>query len=295
MVRYSNNTKSTWRGWAWNRISENVPKGGSVLVLCGDGAFDTNEASRRGFNAHGFDLDNKKVQLFRDQGHIAYCTPVGFGSVAVRGDAAILDWTSGMTNRTLEETVSVIRSGISFLVVNFLRGREKQRDSIFQLMKSHEVRACSAFRCLAVFNDQTRRWHFVSMDKHRGFLFLLSIFTAAFQAHVKDVFDRFDEDNVKQLLLAHSQNAEKATLPYTSLYRLAAVKDWCNEVRPQFYSYRSKDSGQWFDSVAFHTTAMQSDKLSIYPSHAVVPKSTRRRIAAARAVFTKKSAKGARV
>jgi hypothetical protein len=57
-------------------------------------------------------------------------------------------------------------------------------------------------------------------------------------------------------------------------------------LQPSFYSYKSKDSGQWFDSVALTTKAFRIHETKEWVA-SLAPADSRRKAAAAKAILTK--------
>ena len=138
MRMYDNDTKRTWRGWAWNQISSRIPKGSLVGVLCGDIAADSDVSKKKGMRIVGFDLSPCAVDTFRDKGSVAVLDDITHQFDYLEMDAVILDELGGVTEKSLDR-FSTSRQRCKSVVANYLRGRDSFGASNGMLVTKFEI------------------------------------------------------------------------------------------------------------------------------------------------------------
>lgn len=122
--KYDNPAKQTWRGWAWNQLQRRgVVAGSTVLVLAGDNAMDLAWAEKRGIHAIGVDFKNEFVKTYRRNGGIGICDNAHSQLFALKPDAVILDFTGGVTPKSLAFLRDCSRGCVA-VIANFRRGQD---------------------------------------------------------------------------------------------------------------------------------------------------------------------------
>jgi hypothetical protein len=256
-VKYNNATKQTWRGWAWNRVAEKLIPGQKVMVLVGDGSFDLSVGISKGFEVIGVDLQPDNVSKFRSLGGVAILDTIENQLYSFKPDAVIFDYTGGITKDRMRAVSDACRF-CSVVVANFLRGRDPLAVSL-----SRDLRP--------IVSDG---------EKHRGRI--AAAFTALdLSRRLFEGIDGLDDDRYL----------------YMSDIRQDAIKgdgqkaiEFCMEMlrlhSPCYYSYRSKDSNQQFDSVCMSMPA--TVVAGVRPTVRADNLKSNRLAAAAKAVATKR-------
>lgn len=261
-MKYENQTKDVWRGWAWNQIEERCHDVERVMVLAGDSAQDIKHAERRGIQCIGVDTSAKFVGEFRKNGGVATKDSIENQLYLHTPDGVILDMTGGVAEST-SELLSIASFSSRLVVWNGLRGRDVLGGKVANSKLGFARRL-----------DIDR--------KHRGAiafdLWFSNIYTHGFMFRYEQ--DRGPADEHTSRLIFH------------------ALMLRC---KPCFYSYRSKDSGQWFDSVAFtspcsymgwgkeNNQSNQARKdIGSLMDAAEIPTGSKRKAAAAKAIMTMK-------
>lgn len=223
MDRYTNATKATWRGWAWNQVQKRSPKRALVMCLCGDSAQDLQYAKKRGLRCVGVDMNKDCVATFRKAGGVAVQGQLSSMAMMVKPHAVIADMLGGITQRNAMDPVLLLSFFHGF-VWNGLRGRDQIGASISRVQGNNLIPDYSTGRC---------RW--VEQGKHRGKAVFMLAVSVAWQAHIGMPL-QIDDGNGCSL--------EHREVPRWFVQFVGRLR------RPCYASYRSKDGGQWFDSVA---------------------------------------------
>lgn len=233
MMKYDNGTKETWRGWAWNQVASRCIAGSTVGVLCGDIAADYQVSVRKGFVAIGLDIKDEYVQTFRNKGGFAVNDDVVLQMNYTKFDAMILDELGGLSDRSLHR-LSTASSHCKCVVANYLRGRDPIAVGI--------QASLNGFFVPVKLKDRSRKT--IEVGKHRGVLAWVWNSVEA----MADVLlaDGLEEDWQIGLTLEEKLQCDD----YRSVFQ-EAINEVARRENPQFYSYKSKDSLQYFDSVAF--------------------------------------------
>lgn len=258
--KYDNETKRHWRKWAWKRIASAASPGWRVVYLIGDSALDHQEAESRGLVGIGVDCISTNVANARSKGAIAVNDRLHRQVISIRPDALLADMLGGLTAKSFNGILyTAMGSGVKFVVWNGLRGMD------------HPVEHDG----LSVVDWSSGRPHRTHVGKHRGKMAVLQV--CSMFCLQRD--GRLDiERNARQQLLVYQSEVDAL----------------CRQMRPSFYSYRSEDSGQWFDSVAFSIGWLNAGHDALSLKETRKNKVSKRRAAAAKAVATKRYGKGAR-
>lgn len=223
---YDNGTKETWRGWAWNQISMRCPAKSKIGVFCGDVAADYEVATKKGFTPVGVDIVENCVTAFRKKGGVAIHEDVTSVVRFFDFDGFILDELGGVTKSSAHR-LKVVQRGCFAVVANYLRGRDSTGADL-----------CRQLNFLTVpIKNKSRHMVRLPINKHRGLI--AWVFTNVLP--IADFEFCFD---------AVSLTRKIASFSYKE--RLQVLVDYfAKESNIQVFSYRSKDSGQYFDSVAY--------------------------------------------
>lgn len=249
MQKYSNPTKSTWRGWSWNQVTRRAGKSyvhskKTVCVLAGDSAGDASHAEKHKVRCVAIDYSIGNVMTYRKSGGVAIQDSLHNQLLALAPDSLIADFVNGITVEnigTMLDSVCVCDA----VVFNFLRGRDPL---------GGKLAACAD---AVVPNYDGRRSLSVTCGKHRGRLAtMLLAWTCAEMWYGIDREERFIPGDLFQ------------------------------KMKPSFYSYKSTDSGQYFDSVALTTKDFRIEESRDWVT-SLAPPSSKRKAAAAKAVLTR--------
>lgn len=266
---YDNATKETWRGFAWNQVSERLKRvPGSqqrVCVLAGDIAADRECATKRGLECVAVDCNLSAVKNYRRAGGVAIQDRLKNQILTLQPHALIADLVSGIT----PEVVSMYWSALGLcdvVVFNLLRGRDKGIGDRAQELAEANVQ-------VPEYTGRHASWS--PIGKHRGRLLYIMGVAAQIDAYCK-------LKNISPTGVECVSAANRVT------NRIA------DEMRPRFYSYRSVDSGQYFDTVVVtaYNNSKHADKLVREQIRNMAPKKSRQRTAAARAVLTRRQRLG---
>lgn len=229
VVDYDYGNKRHWRRWVWNRIDEraSAARGGIILFLAGQEAFDLNVARGKGFSQRNM------IAIERDPRTLAHLRSMGI--LTIEGDllevlqswpqhvsvtAVLADLCHGLKMRVYERALDPIWTNPAFndcvWGFNFLRGRESEPDA-------NKIR-------LGIAGE--------SFIKHRG-----EIFFAAVMGY-------------PQLGFA---TQTKESMAFRAAFEIAGVfaRDaaW-----PSFAQYRNVEKKQTFDSVVFRGPLALADE-----------------------------------
>lgn len=229
-MKYDNGTKQTWRGWAWNQIQSRITPRSKVLVLCGESGADIEHAQKRRFDIVGVDVEQSCVDRFRSMGGVAICDKVHRQLILQSPNGAILDMLGGITRQSWGDMVHS-SSACEAVVWNGLRGRDGGGgfDSIMGDMPIPDY--------------TTGRRRETITGKHRGkiaFAAIVARYWLAMHGRLADAMRGI----VQGEHIPHS-----------------FFDDIGSAIRPAYYSYRSKDGGQWFDSIAWTNPRSQRGSL----------------------------------
>lgn len=259
--KYDNATKQTWRGWAWNQIAQRVPPGSKVLCLAGDGGFDNAVALKKGLVPIGVDLSAQCVKTFRQNGGVAIQDKMHRAIITMQPDAVLLD-ECGDLHAMQVANWALATVSCKAVVGNWQRGRSESAAALWPGLIDIEVSTIG----------KDRRASPLHSPKHRGRLALLIYCMMAVRAHRGDRIAAIDADSGKHLF-ALSCNREELQ---------QALDVLTPAMLPAFHSYRSKDGGAYFDSLAItlvNTACVQAASTPIMQR-------SKRKAAAAKALLT---------
>jgi len=246
-MKYNNLTKAQARGWAWNRICQRIKgsfnrKRARVYCLIGDTTHELEAAEAKGFsrlNVIGVDIKKESVEMWRKAGGLAIQAPIEAVLLfsKVRPQAAIIDFCGGLNEISFSTWKAGI-FGVEFpgcVVMNLLRGRDKinkyRPDPTLEILK----------------NDSKAR----SLCKSRPVILLSTLFTYLYEDELFgggwNSVENVNEEKFSDRAL------EFVTNPSFIRKFKAKFDDFCLTINPQFYEYKSIDSGQWFDSIAINS------------------------------------------
>lgn len=225
-MKYDNPTKQTWRGWAWNQLQSRIPKQSTVMVLAGDAAADLEHARRRKFKCVAVDVDMKCVDTFRAAGGVAVQDKIHRQLMLINPDAAILDMLGGITPESWGN-VMVSAQSCRAVVWNGLRGRDIGAGTTARRLASQK---CPDY--------STGRLSLTDYGLHRGKL--------AFSALV-GFYWMATNKRIGELFVSASNYRGPAAIEVPQWFEL----EMASILRPAYSSYRSKDSNQYFDSIAW--------------------------------------------
>lgn len=262
---FDNDTKLCWRGWAWNQIAKRVRPGGVVVVLAGECAMDLPKARKHGFECVGVDIDGECVDTFREAGGVAVQDVLHRQLLAIRPDGVIADMMGGVTENGWNSFVSASVCGASGVVWNGLRGRDSGIGKFADLNREFRVPEFS-----------TGRPRLVQIEKHRGKIIWLNWCLNSWLIVNGSQSDWIGGGGPKTVDI--SGFSDKFILELSKIGR------------PEYFSYRSKDSGQFFDSVAFSCLpGFRTNVVELANSYRC--QRSRRKAAAAKALLTRRRAR----
>jgi len=243
--KYDNPTKDTWRGWAWNQISERMGKSYSyrpktVCVLAGSIAADLRCAAKHNVNCVGVDFDSDCVACFRDSGGVAVQDSLQNQIFAMQPNGVIADLLCGCTPGAGSMLLDSIAASEA-VVFNFLRGRDKGIQRFPSEVPDYTKRQPCA----------------VEVGKHRGRIAI-------------SIAGKLINE------LYYGASREDYFVP---------DKIW-DKLRPSYYSYKSKDGGQFFDSVAVSCGDFGLTDSGKKFFRMQAPEKSKRKAAAAKALMT---------
>jgi len=226
---YDNATKESARCWCWNQVCQRVPKGSTVMVLIGDTDAELRESQKRGMVAIGVDRNNDCVKMFRKSGGVAINDDFLVQMKNIKPDAVILDGVSGYT-KYAREFVAAASHYTRAIVWNGLRGRDSHSKEGKEIYESFEIRVFKKGRAVA------KRQPGI----HRAMLLYASYFyeeIAGIHEYCNISYPKEIETECGEFLYCVATMGEE--IMYSN--------------KPEFMTYRSKDSGQYFDSGAWST------------------------------------------
>jgi len=175
LADYRNNTKETWRNWAWNRAIELQPElrdrrrrtpanirrvlaNKTAIYLVGPEDLDRQVAIAKGFrneNLIAIDVEKENIARVRKAGGIGVCCDIADAILAWQQeqiDIVMADFCGGISTNLWRLLHSMIISqnvgGHSVLCVNMLRGRDGQsnqlREDLWNYLQSMnpQIRKC---------------------------------------------------------------------------------------------------------------------------------------------------------
>jgi hypothetical protein len=230
---YDNGTKKSARCWCWNQVCQRVPKGSTVMVLIGDTDYELKEGTRRGMNVIGVDVREESVSLFRKNGGIAVCDDFMVQMQNIKPEAIIFDGLSGITKYS-EKLIAEAGYYVKVIVWNGLRGRDSLAKNHKLLSSDEEIDVYRKGRKIATRNPGI----------HRAMLmYAFSLFS--------DIV-RFEY--YMDLYRPEKLEARLEAIGEMNLHQdLKLRKYLTGRHKPEFMTYRSKDSGQYFDAGAWNT------------------------------------------
>lgn len=255
---YDNATKDTWRGFVWNQVADRLKRCPGtkqrVCVLAGDIAADRECATKRKLECVAVDCNLSAVKTFRKAGGVAIQDQLVNQIRVLQPSAVIADLVCGITPSVREMYFDAIFL-CDVVVFNLLRGRDKGVGEYVRAARKHNIEVPEVVG---------RNMQWAPVNKHRGRL----LFASAVGALARDCCG------------TGGSNADD------EIARFIEKEAW--EMMPRYYSYQSKDSGQYFDTVV-----VTSNIFSRYTSVEIrkrerlsAPKASRQRAAAAKAILT---------
>lgn len=254
-AEYIDASKDTWRGWKWNAIAhaalqfnDRLPPAErarrlsqkTVLYLVGPEDHDRRKALAKGFANHNLiavDICQERIDEVRAVGGLGICGSLQNILLSWPQDWPVdvvdADFCGGLVNDIgeLPFCFNLCRGAYAETVVsmNLLRGRDPHSNSTRE-----NVRNTTDWLARALSKSGADIGG-VDLAKHRGVNWLTHL--ANCWGQVRDcaagVDSAFDEKGRKGVLISERE-----------------LSDWiCNVWNPQLGSYRSKTSGQVFDSV----------------------------------------------
>lgn len=254
---YDNATKDTWRGFVWNQVADRLKRcpGAQqrVCVLAGDIAADREHATKRKLECVAVDCNLSAVKTFRKAGGVAVQDQLQNQLLALQPSAVIADLVSGLDFRVFRMFVTA-QLLCDVVVFNLLRGRDKGMGEYARDIANVGLRVPEV---------TGRRVRWVPVGKHRG----------------RMLFAQGMRLTAKTVMSWQGMSLEAAD---------AYLEKFCVAMSPRFYSYQSKDSSQYFDTVVVTTQCLSkyNDSESRNLLRACAPKVSRRRAAAAKALLT---------
>lgn len=251
--KYDNPTKDTWRGWAWNQIASRVPPGSLVMVLCGDTDMDNRHAMRRGLRCVGIDIRQDGVDVFRAGGGIAVKDKIHRQLWLLKPQGVILDMLGGITVPSFVDPVMASWISCQAIVWNGLRGRDTLGGKLSRESKSLTV---------LQYKDRVSQRGIAGVHRGKlGIVLMSGLANAILYGDKSEGLNHFPHRHPTQGFL----------------------DDFCRMTKPEFSSYRSKDSGQHFDSFAM-TTCVKTQQVQMHDTKVV--RESKRKAAAAKALLT---------
>lgn len=227
MTRYQNNTKAAARGWAWNRICDEIRgsfdrKRARIYVLIGETNLELEIAEKKGFsryNVIGVDLKEEHVKRWRAAGGLAIQAPLEpvLYLSKVRPSAVIADFCGGITVNNMHVVLAALNkvNPPGKIICNMLRGRDQVR---YFRHKGYE--------------------HITGRSELALIEFLYKYIAYTEEATNAFSFSEYDGEPLRTVK--------------KSIIQQKTHSMW-EQLNPQFYSYKSEDSSQWFDSMALHS------------------------------------------
>jgi hypothetical protein len=215
-------------------------------VLAGDSAGDAVYAERHKVSCVAIDYDISNVNTFRKTGGVAVQDSLQNQIMALTPDCVIADCVNGIT----VDNIALLLDAITVcdaVVLNLLRGRDPVGGDMVKQMQGFAYTVPHYKRGDVVVE---------SIEKHRG--------------------------KMAALLIAAACNEMWYDRPRSS----AVPQDVFDRMRPSFYSYRSMDSGQYFDSVAITTKDFRIEQSKRWIA-SLAPQMSRNKASAAKAVLTR--------
>jgi hypothetical protein len=248
MRKYSNPVKSTWRGWSWNQVTQRSGKSysHSRKTVCVLAGDSAGDAIHA--ERHGV----KCVAIDYDIGNVR--------TYRANGGAAIQD---SLKNQLLamapDCVIADFVNGITFENLAIMIDSVAICDSVvFNFLRGRDPIGGVMARSRAVVpNYIGRRKVDETTGKHRGKLAALFIGWACAE-------------------MWYGIDREERFIP----------GEIFEKMRPSFYSYKSQDSGQYFDSIAITTKDFRIVESKEWVA-SLAPLASRRKAAAAKAVLTK--------
>ncbi len=281
VMMYDSGTKQSARCWCWNQVEQRVPKNSLVMVLIDDTDFELKEGIRRGFRVVGIDKSKQSIEKGKASGGIAVRDDFINQMESLKPDAAIFDGVSGITKYAMA-LIDAARYTTRAVVWNGLRGRDKYGG----MMKSSVERSEFKIHCYKKGKPQGH----VFPGLHRGMLL--------YSKELVNIIKDFD-DLVDDFPFPYEEDPLKA---WSKPERIQYLCRFANDVfmrhhKPEFMSYRSKDSGQYFDAAAwtqnrefFGRNDLDWRDRSLYESAAANRSlASKRKSAAAKALLTMRS------
>ena len=241
-MKYDNPIKGAARGWAWNRICDRIRskderRRARIFVLIGDTIEELRVAQTKGFshfNVIGVDVRPEPVKAWREAGGLAIQAPLEAVIAFSKHDpsAVIADFCGGISDVSfLTFLVSLFRTKLpGCIVMNLLRGR----DEIDNYRPDNFLNFCKTAG-----DDRLSQ-----VSKKRSFIVLMNLFQRIYsQTIATDLKIKTWPPTPEQFKAVEDQF--KGFWP-----------DFQRGLSPQFHDYQSKDSSQYFDSLAINSIGL---------------------------------------
>lgn len=218
---FNNRTKDNWRRWAWNRHRVVCPNGGTALIMAGTSTAEAQLGRDRGFSVISCDTNKDCVKNARNQGEP--CVEDSPLNLLRTGEFPIvtLDWLGDLKLEAWQ-SFDVARQRCHSVVLNLLRGR---KSCLTDAEIKHAKRGVS-------------KWFPFLHPLHRG-------------GYVAFLWaDRFAHQTIEGFNHHFGKAAKNPELLYQMVMKAAIEKLY----RFQFYSYRSRSvhNVMYYDSVHIH-------------------------------------------
>ena len=218
----------------------------TVCVLAGDSAGDAVYSERHKVRCVAIDYDISNVETFRAAGGVAVQDSLKNQILALTPDCVIADCVNGIT----VDNIALLLEAITVcdaVVLNLLRGRDPVGGEMVKQM-SGLTYVGPHYKGGCVVED--------AIEKHRGKMIALLIASACNEM---------------------CYNRQRSSV---------VPRDVFDRLQPSFYSYRSRDSGQYFDSVAITTKDFKIEQSKQWVA-SLAPQHSRNKAAAAKAILTR--------
>jgi hypothetical protein len=274
------------------------------MVLIGDTDYEFKEATKRGMHAIGIDIRKESVGMFRKSGGIAIQDDFRQQMCAIKPEAVIFDGVSGLTAYTeyLSEYASLCN--VKAFVWNGLRGRDSHSGEWKRRFSGETIDVYSKGRFVAKRQPGIHRAMLLYAKSHlrdmRNLEYVVRILINSIPQSSKRemlwIASRLQVEGVWEL--ARQVVMEMIRLRHKQLDLLLSNQEWAQREfaivtnfedifqgavsrvnRPEFMTYKSKDSGQYFDTGAW--TPLPGSEIDIK-----VERKSKLKAAAAKALLT---------
>lgn len=234
---YDNVTKGQARGWAWNRLTQQIPgrlerKKARIFCLIGDTTNELEAGISKGFSRHniiGVDVKKEAVIMWRKAGGLAIQIPLeaAIAFSKIRPQGVIADFHCGINDMTFKTFLQAVACTDmpGCIIINMLRGRDQVED--FRLPHQHEFLKIAAPELLQV-------------AKKRNYIILQQLFNIVYTPTLT-------LDPKTHFLNPREAKRNFDDFQRAFMHHFDVFKQMLN---PKMHSYKSQDSGQWFDMLS---------------------------------------------